>query len=74
MKIRCNDGVTRQFRIAKTDGDRLPDGTRSQGSIEAACEECDAPFGVHDTKILKPMFRKHRCDMIKSTSKEMGIE
>lgn len=61
MKLKCNDGIVRRFRVAHVDGEYLRVG-RSQGSVEAACEECDAPFGVHDLAILKPMFRQHRCE------------
>jgi hypothetical protein len=60
MKIRCHDGVVRRFRVAHTDGEYLREG-RSQGSVEAACEECDAPFGIHDLVVLKPLFRAHYC-------------
>lgn len=62
MKLKCNDGIVRRFSISYTDGDRLPDGDRMNGWLEAHCKECGREFGFHDTKILKPRFKAHVCD------------
>lgn len=67
MKIKCSDGVTREFRTAANDGDRLPGGGRSQGGHEAQCMQCGELFGVHDTAVLKPRFVAHMCKPIEST-------
>ena len=61
MKIKCNDGKVRRFEVAACDGEVLPDGSRMRGYREARCLECGMEFGVHDTKILKPLFKKHVC-------------
>lgn len=61
MKLKCDDGIVREFAVAHCDGDRLPDGTRADGDSEAFCLHCGLMFGVHDTHILKPEFRKHKC-------------
>jgi hypothetical protein len=53
MKLKCNDGITRTFQLPWKD---------SLGDYQDAfCEECGKSFGVHDTKILKPMFKEHTC-------------
>lgn len=54
MKIKGNDGITRNFGICSKDliTDRYS---------EAYCFECGEKFGVHDTHILIPMFREHSC-------------
>lgn len=56
MKIRCNDGKVRHFQISKID----PDGIRFFNE-EAKCLECGEEFGMHDTRVLKPMFKEHVC-------------
>ncbi len=63
IKLQCQDGVVRDFFVAHCDGDLLPNGTRSNGSSEAGCNECGKLFGVHDTKVLKPRFRDHICEV-----------
>ena len=55
MKIKCIDGKVRKFEISKiNDNTTILD--------EAKCLECGFEFGVHDTKILKPMFVNHICN------------
>lgn len=54
MKLKCLDGKVRQFRTASWD-DCFNTG------ISALCLECDKRFGVHDTKVLKPLFKQHIC-------------
>lgn len=65
MKLKCDDNKVRRFRAATCDGQFLPDGTREDGFHDAICLECGETFGCHDTKILKPEFRKHICPEIK---------
>ena len=64
MKLRCNDGIVRNFSIARCDGDYLSDGTRQDGDLEAFCLECGYGFGWHDTYLLKSHFRKHTCRQV----------
>jgi len=54
MKLKCKDGKVRTFLICKMD-------EIYGGSCEAKCLECGEPFGWHDTRILKPMFKNHIC-------------
>ena len=54
MKLKCNDGVVRNFRISEYN-------KFWEVNTDAFCLECGYNFGVHDTKILKPMFKKHVC-------------
>lgn len=54
MKIKCNDGKVRRFQICKQN-------YATFRYEEAICLECGKEFGVHDTKILKPMFKEHVC-------------
>ena len=63
MKLKCDDGITRNFHVCLLDGDYDPygNGERCLGDTEAYCMECGAGFGYHDTKILKPEFRRHVC-------------
>ena len=61
MRLRCRDGIVRNFAVSRCDGERLPNGKIQQGNYEARCLECGELFGVHDLHILKPMFRKHTC-------------
>lgn len=61
MKLKCNDGIIREFDIAHADGDYLLNGSRQEGFEDAICIHCGKNFGCHDTKILKPKFRKHVC-------------
>lgn len=60
MRMKCRDGITRSFSPAYNDGDYAR-GKRIERSAEAACLECKAQFGVHDLKVLKPMFYEHCC-------------
>jgi len=54
MKLKCSDGVVRSFSIASYN-ELFGDYT------EARCNLCGELFGVHDTHILKPRFKQHRC-------------
>jgi hypothetical protein len=38
-----------------------PTGFQAGFSTESYCLNCDKCFGIHDTKILKSMWRKHKC-------------
>ena len=61
MKLKCDDGIVREFRISYMFGDRMTDGKEAYINIPAECLECGEDFGWHDTKILKPMFKAHVC-------------
>ena len=61
MKLKCNDGVVRNFQISREEGSRFPDGRSVMKNTEAYCKGCGNYFGVHDTKILKPIFKEHVC-------------
>jgi len=65
MKLKCNDGKVRRFRVAIGDGQYLSNGQRADGYHEAACLECGELFGCHDTHILKPEFKNHTTCKIK---------
>jgi len=64
MKIKCNDGIVRNFIVAYADGDYLPDGSRQNGFSSSFCDECDECFGCHSIVVLKPLWRKHTCKSI----------
>jgi len=57
MKLKCNDNKVREFQISYFDKTYCK-------WYEAECLECGYEFGVHDTKILKPEFKKHICKNI----------
>ena len=56
MRLKCDDGIVREFRIPHCDGER-----GIAGEWEAMCLECSECFGYHDTRILKPIFKAHTC-------------
>ena len=56
MRLKCDDNKIRRLRVAHYDGERGISGTWN-----AKCEECGKDFGCHDTKIIKPQFKKHIC-------------
>ncbi len=60
MKLRCVDGIVRIFEVAREDG-KLYGIIRQEGYTEACCSHCGHTFGVYDTKIIKPRFKKHIC-------------
>jgi len=53
MKIKCNDGVTREFTTCKKLGYNY--------YSEAYCNECGETFGVGYTNLIKEKFRSHTC-------------
>lgn len=55
MKLKCNDGIVRSFRISKR-------GDVTGHYTESSCLECHKYFGVHDTWLLKKFFREHTCE------------
>lgn len=71
MKIKCDDGLTRNFEPAHCDGDYVPPKKRAlyggmkrfQAFSDAMCLECGEEFGCHSTNVLKPTFRKHDCEI-----------
>jgi hypothetical protein len=56
MRLRCADGVVRRFSIS-----RATEHVTFHSFEEAECEECGHSFGVHDTAVLRPMFKAHVC-------------
>lgn len=54
MKLKCNDGLVRNFIPAK-------EWSNKNGYFTAYCNECGYEFGIHDTKYLKPQFKNHVC-------------
>ena len=50
MRLKCNDGKVREFGLPWTNN--------LNEEIEAQCLECGECFGIHDTKVLKPIFKK----------------
>lgn len=72
MKLKCDDGKTRNFRIACECS--TAKGLEEINNIyEAACKECGELFGNSDTRVLKPRFRAHVCPttVLKLTTTEM---
>ena len=55
MRLKCIDGKVREFEIA---GFNIVSGKWDEG----ACLQCGYLFGVHDTRILRPLFKKHVCE------------
>jgi len=55
MKLKCDDGIVREFSLSGI--------SSIQTWFEAECTHCLKGFGVHDTRILKPLFKAHTCDM-----------
>lgn len=56
MKLKCDDGIIRRFKPAEYTGELIKgfDGS-------SICLECGESFDVHDTKVLKPLWKKHHC-------------
>jgi len=63
MKIRCEDGIVRNFIIAHCDGEPCDGKSSVSGNWGSSCSECGEIFGFHDTKVLKPQWRKHKCQL-----------
>ena len=59
MKIKCDDGKVRDFRLANADSLRPFD----YEGHEAMCKQCGKHFGCSDTRLLKPKFKKHSCKL-----------
>jgi len=55
MKIKCNDGIVREFTVCIQAKDWFSTISTSK------CKNCGKEFGIHDTWILKPIWRKHIC-------------
>ena len=56
MKIKCNDGIIREFNTC-IKRDEPFKGT----FVDSHCNKCNQTFGCHDTKFLKPEWKKHIC-------------
>ena len=56
MKIKCNDGIVREFSVSVEYASK----TRQS---ESRCQTCGIYFGAHDVKILKPQWKAHICDL-----------
>lgn len=54
MKIKCDDGKVRTFNACSIN-------EIFGRHDESKCTDCGWGFGVHDTKILKPEWKKHVC-------------
>ncbi|HBJ2612839.1 TPA: hypothetical protein LA742_001273 [Clostridium botulinum] len=54
MKLKCEDEIVREFSIPWIDN--------LEQEHEAMCYRCGQEFGIHDTKVLKPIFKKHICE------------
>jgi hypothetical protein len=54
MKLKCNDGIVRSFTISKIGG-------WCNAYLPVYCDGCGKNFGVHSTKIIKPILRAHIC-------------
>jgi len=54
MKLKCEDGKVRLFEITGYD-------SAMNTWSEARCCHCTVTFGYHDTEILKPKFKAHKC-------------
>lgn len=52
MKLRCVDGVVREFEKDKEKRDK---------SLEVHCKICKTPFGAYTIDILKPILLNHSC-------------
>lgn len=61
MKLKCNDKIVRNFEPSHFDGDYKKDKTRYNSTTESYCKGCKRRFGVHDTRILKQLWKKHKC-------------
>ena len=55
MKIKCNDGIVREFSTCQ------PNDAAFKYISDSKCLKCGWNFGVHDTKILKPSWKAHVC-------------
>jgi len=62
VKIKCDDDIVRHFSVCKFNETYCH-------YNESECLECGVLFGVHDTKMLKPKWRKHSCGVSKEESK-----
>ena len=61
MKIKCDDGIVREFRTSSYLKDDLSKGVYKGDLRDSVCLNCNYNFGIHDTKILKPLWKKHNC-------------
>jgi len=59
MKLKCDDGVVREFKVSE-----VKKGLHRGSLRDAFCVHCGETFGCHDTHILKPKFRKHTCKAV----------
>ncbi len=55
MKVKCDDGVTREFSICR------PTDQFAREATDSTCAGCGYNFGVHDTRWLKPHWKAHVC-------------
>ena len=71
MKLKCNDGIVRDFEPTR-------DLTSENGGwplySESRCKSCGEYFGVHDTKVLKPEWKKHACKIAKIVNNVINPE
>lgn len=66
MRIKCNDGIVRDFKPARED--------ITWGMCESQCNQCGQSLGCNDTKIAKKVWKNHICKVreteIASTKEE----
>lgn len=67
MTLRGPDGYIRRFKVARQLRDIIGP---IQAWSEAECLECGYPFGVHDTKVIMPEFKRHMCKFGRLLDKE----
>lgn len=66
MKIKCDDGIIREFRVCAP----LPYGFL--GCNDSICLNCKHNFDVHDTRVLKPRWKAHKCPVDKLVQTNEG--
>ena len=54
MKLKCIDNIVREFSTSEYC-------VILRGYTDSKCLKCGKIFGVHDTKILKPLWKEHIC-------------
>lgn len=64
MKLKCDDGKIRTCTCKGYGEIKIYKGCL----IDSKCLSCGANFGVHDTHLLKPKWKKHICNSPKLPS------
>lgn len=53
MKIKCNDGIVRDFQPARENP--------AYGMCDSYCKNCKENLGCNDTRIAKKFWKNHIC-------------